>query len=802
MIWVILPLAALLGCAAVYLSRSLPVQDGILQAAGLHATVSIERDRHGVPTIRAENEHDVYFALGFTHAQDRLWQMEMNRRIAAGRLSEVLGETTVGSDVFFRTLGLYRNAERILSALDPASRQALQAYVDGVNSGIANTRTLPVEYHLSRFTPEAWRPVDSLAWQQLLSWKLSSNFGDEFQRSALSQLFGMEKTNQLMPAVPADAAQAAMTQLPRTLPDYIGQRHAALFEPQRYVGSNAWVVSGKLTANGAPLLANDPHLPISLPSPWYLAKLRGGSIDAEGATFPGLPFIVVGRNRQIAWGMTTTMADTQDVVLERLNPADPNQYEVAGRYHDMDIHYEEIQVKSDLLKPPKKPVQIAVRRTVHGPMLSDVGGPVSALPYSVRWSGDDDQGGSFASFLKLNQARNWPEFNAALSNYVAPVHNFMYADQAGNIGFVTAGKLPLRRVGRGAVPTAGWLSGQVWDGWIPFAETPRQYNPERGYIVTANNRVVAENYPYHISYDWAPDFRATRISTQLDQLLATRHRLTPTQMMALQADVVGYPAKGILSYLKQLRGVSPRQRHALNLVRNWDGAMHADSSAATLVTAWLARFNQLLLDRQFERTERASLAKRKLPYLYTSSNGAFVDKVLAAQGVGWCDAPASPQVMPCQVELLRALDHALDELHSELGDDSAQWQWGKVHQMQFPHFPFSEPRLMPGMPTVPRSVFARFFHREVSNGGGDHTVNLAPSSLAADTRYQQFYGVSYRQLIELTPQGTALFIQNTGQSGNVLSPHYDDLLHLQHAGGYLPLAPEPARATLTLTPAR
>jgi penicillin amidase len=799
--WIILPTLVLVGGAVIYLSRSLPVTNGRLEVPGLSAPVRIERDSHGVPTIQASNELDAYYALGLVHAQDRLWQMEMNRRIGNGRLSEVLGETTVGADVYFRTLGLHQNAERIWAALDRDSRRALQAYVDGVNAGIAATRSLPPEFHLLNFKPEPWHPTDSLVWQQLMAWQLSSNFGAELQRSTLTQLFGPDKTNQLMSAVPADAAAPpSVRSAANGLPDYVGRHHAALFAPRRYVGSNGWVVSGKLSASGYPLLANDPHLPTSLPSPWYLARIKGGTLDVGGATFPGLPFVVVGHNRHIAWGMTTTMADTQDVVVERLHPTDQNQYEIAGAYRTMAIRYEEIRVKSDLLKPARPPVRIAVRRTVHGPMLSDAGGPGAGLAFSVRWSGDDEQGASFSSFLKLNHARNWSEFNEALSGYVAPVHNFMYADREGNIGFLAAGKLPLRKEGAGAMPTPGWRDEQVWRGWIPFAEAPRRYNPPEGYIITANNRVVDDSYRHHISYDWDPGYRAARIRAELERLSAGHGKLTVQQMKVLQSDVVDFSANAILPQLKKVVPASEAQRRAIELVRNWDGAMRPDSSAPTLVTAWLAQFNTLLLNRQFAENQRAGLAKRQLNELYAWENDQFLDKVFAAHGAGWC-VPAGPADAPCQADLLRALDNALAELQQQLGGEPGQWQWNKVHKTEFPHFPFSDPRLAVGMPTTPKSMFAGLFHREQAGGGGNNTVNLAPASLAPDTRYLSFHGVSYRELIDLAPNGATLFVQNTGQSGNVLSPHYDDLLRYQQAGGYLSMEPAQAGATLTLLPA-
>lgn len=792
---IIFSIGALVGA---YLWQSLPVTSGQIETGVIAASVTISRDDFAVPTIEAANDLDAYRVLGFVHAQDRLWQMDMHRRLASGRLSEIAGEQLLPSDSFFRTLGLYRNAQKIWKRMSESNKQILQAYVNGVNLGIHQLRRPPVEYALLGVEVEAWTPEDSIVLHQLLAWQLSSNMGAESLRARLIQRLGLEPANQLMPAVPASAAAVTDTQASDWKLRALSPALAKLFAPLTYVGSNSWVVSGKFTRSGGALLANDPHLPLSLPSIWYLASLKGQSLSVSGATLPGLPFVVIGRNAKIAWGLTTMMADTQDVVLERLNPRNPRQYWNGVRYEDMVVTNESIRIKQELLKPARPPVEVQVRRTSHGPLLSDVGGPINGFPYSVRWTGDDDDdGGTIGALIRLNYASNWQEFNDALSTYVAPIHNFVYADTQGNIGFLSPGKFPIRSAGAGSVPAVGWNAAPVWSGWIPYGEVPRRFNPAEGYIVTANNKVVDEHYPYHITHDWVDSYRADRIAAQLRGLITqSQGKLTYEHMRSLQLDTVGFDQmEGVLPALKRLSPRGERQAAALALVRAWDGEMGQDSVAATVVTTWLAHLNAILVQRKLGEQGRLDQEGKQLFSLLNHLNYPLLRQVLGGDASGWCGAATSP---PCRDSLFLALERTLDELSARLGADMSKWQWGKLHKAQYPHFPFSEAKLSPTMPASPSSLFARLFHRELPAAGADNTINVAPVSLDRESRYLQFYGATYRQIVDLKDGADSWFSVNTGESGNPFSAHYFDLAAPYARGDYLPMAGRGVRSTLIL----
>lgn len=796
--WVLLPLgtAAALGYGLVL--RSLPPVSGSLALAGLVQPATIERDQQGVPSIVATTDTDAYFALGVAHAEDRLWQMEMQRRLGSGRLAEVLGESAVGSDVFFRTLGLARRAHQQWEALSPDARAVLRAYVNGVNAGIGSLTALPPEFALTDYRPEPWRPEDSLLWMQVMAWQLSGNLAQEAQRAQLLQLLGASKTRILMgetPDQPAEEYRSARRR-PASAAPLVGAPNP--FEPRRFVGSNAWAVSGRWTASGQAMLANDPHLPLSVPSLWYLARLRGATLDVQGATIPGLPFVVIGRNRDIAWGMTTMMADTQDIVLERIDPRDRNRYEWQGTSQPMTVQTETIRIRRDWLKPARPDLQIRVRRTRNGPLLSDVAGPINGLPFSVRWSGDDDTTGStFSSFVALNRVHDWAGFNAALRGFVAPAHNFVYADRAGNIGYLAPAAFPLRAQGEGTLPVAGWALSDVWTGMLPYERVPRRYNPPEGIIVSANDDAPGPTFVPRLSYDWDPGYRAARIRAELQRLISSGLRIGQEEMARLQGDVTAYAGHDrALRHLLALQPTNDLERAALDQVRRWDGRMTVDSSAPTIVNAWLSHLVALLLDGQ--STQASGEDGARVLASFNFENEPFVERVLSVPASPWCntsgEAPAD-----CAPIVRRALARAVAELSERFGPDPADWRWGRVHHAQFPHFPFSDAHLAPGWPAVRRHPLAWLFHRDLPTDGGTNTVAVAPPSYQSASKYLQFNGATYRQRIDFGASALSCFGQSTGQSGNLLSPHYDDLLAVA-GGACLPMARQTSRATLRLVP--
>ena len=804
-LWVILPFIIILLGGYGYFSKTSAVAQGELKLPGLSATVTLTRDQHSVPYITAKNDFDAYFSLGFVHAQDRLWQMEMNRRLGAGRLSEVLGEQTLGTDLFVRTLGLYRNAQKMLADINPNDKKILLHYVDGVNAGIQQLNVLPPEFLMAGFEPETWLPEDSLVWMQLMTMNLSGNSQDEIQRALLIKTLGLKKTNQLMPAVSLDTADVPTISMSDTTFGLPGTKEGQLtgvmdlLRRGKYVGSNSWVVSGRHTASGTPILANDPHLRNSMPSIWYLAAIKGDRLDSIGATFPGLPFVVIGKNRDISWGMTNLMADTQDIYLEKINPLNRNQYEVDGEYKDMTIYHERVKVKPSFLAKPKPPVTIAIRRTRQGPVISDIGSQLDNFAYSMRWTGDDQTAKSFSSFIKLNYASNWQQFNAALADFEAPAHNFIYADHQGNIGSVSPGYFPLRHKGQGSIPASGWDSGYDWQGWIPFNEVPRQFNPDSGFIVTANNNITDKDYRHHITSDWGNDYRANLISSELKRLIKdTKGKITSEDMQRLQGNIQTPTTNTLLAKFKTLTPNTQRQQEALALLTNWDGLMAMDSPAASLYAAWTGYLNKLLLEDDLNGMQFTPAEQASLHTLLSEPHQKFLETVYIAEQSEFCDYAQTQTKESCQQILYFALDHAIDDLSKKLGSDAEDWAWRKLHKTQYPHYPLSDSHLAEGHPPSDESIFSDFFHRQIANHGDGDTINVAPVSFKRDARYLQFYGPSYRQVVTFGADNPSYFIQNTGQSGNVFSQHYDDLINQFRDQQYLPMTIDKAITTQVL----
>lgn len=769
--FVLLPVVIVLLLALYILFLTLPKVGGTEFIRNINSQIEVDRSESGIPHIKSSIELDAHFGLGLCHAQDRLWQMEINKRKAYGTLSEVFGLATVESDKFFKILNLSANAKKIWERLPEKDKDVLISYSNGVNEGIAQSKVLPIEFLLNGVKPVSWTPIDSIVIMQLMTWNLSTNMASEMRRLLLLRNFGIEKTNQLMPPI----------QLPKSVIDGAAQSQAVdtftidnnlwLTEltPKNFIGSNAWVISGKYTKSGLPMLANDPHLATSIPSIWYLAHLQAPDLDVKGATMPGLPFVVIGRNKDIAWGMTTMMADTQDIILEKINPLNKNQYENQEKYIDMQVTKENINVKSDFLRPAVSPIQLDVRRTVNGPLISDIGTFINGFSYSLRWTGDDEDGGTISSFIKLNRAKNWSEFNEALESFVAPVHYFVYADEKGNIGSLSPGKIPVRSFGDGSIPLEGWLHDSNWKGWIPFSDIPRKYNPSKGYIVSANNKVVEDDYSYNITSDWASDDRAKRIESELSRLIArTNKKIQTSDMVALQRDVKSN-YENLFFYLSKIPAKNKTQEAVLNILHQWNGYMDVNTVSGTILQAWIFHINKLLLEDDFDGVKGLESFALKVNY-------KLLEDVIVKKESEWCDYKKTSQLESCEEIEYLALDHAIYELTMKLGKNPKKWTWGDIHKLQFVSFPYSKSKYSSGWPKLSDSPLSYAFHRAISSSGDDTTVNVAPISGDKNNRYSQFWAASYRQLVDFSGSDEIQFEQLTGQSGNVFSRFYDNAI--------------------------
>ena len=560
-------LLVLAGGSYLYLLSSLPQTNGRLIVAGPNAAIRIERDADGIPAITAQNDDDAAFGLGFVHAQDRLFQMELQRRYAAGRLAEIFGPDAVPIDKQMRVLGLYRAAEAEIPYLSPEVNRAFRAYAAGVNAFLASRRgALPPEFLLLHFSPEPWHEADSLVWGKLMALQLDGNYRGELLRARMARTIPPDDMAFLYPQYPKDAPTTLAMMLPIYSRLALGRLYDAL-PPSvgPHYASNNWVVDGRHSASGKPLLANDPHLGFGAPGFWYLARLKTPDHEIAGTTAAGVPLVVIGHNDHIAWGFTTTTADVEDLFVEKVDPADPGRYLTPDGASPFETRPEKILVRG------AAPVELTVRATRHGPVLSDVLPPGAADPgyvlaLSATFLVPRDR--SAQALWEADRATDWPSFRAAWRNFVGPMQNIIFADGGGTIGFLAPGLVPIRAKGEGWMPAPGWTGEYDWQGFIPFDALPSAVNPASGHFVSANNKIVPDTYPYFLSRDWDLPNRAERI----EALLAATPVQTPVSSAAIQADTFSLMAKQLVPLMTRITPTDAPSREAIRRLRHWDFA--------------------------------------------------------------------------------------------------------------------------------------------------------------------------------------------------------------------------------------
>lgn len=751
-----------------YSRRVLPQTEGTVSLRGLKAEVTISRDADGIPRIQAASRDDALFGLGYAHAQDRLWQLETHRRIAAGRLSEAFGESALETDRFLRALGARRAAAAQWSQASPDLRAALTAYATGVNAFVSESlRARPPEFVLTGIQPEPWTPEDSLGWATMMAWDLSANWSVELLRMRLSLNLPVERINELLPPYPGEKplSTADYAALFRGLKvdGSLGQQ-ALLNAPEsgvEGVGSNNWVVAGSHTESGKPLLANDPHLRLSVPALWYFARIEAPGFKVAGATMPGLPLVVLGQNEQIAWGFTNTAPDVQDLYLERIKPEDPGQYQTPDGWARFDVADEVIKVKG------KPDVAIKVRSTRHGPVISDAGGPTEGLTgpaakpayaLALRWTALDADAGTLEAALGFNVARSVQEFVALSARNVAPMQSMVVADRDGHIGMVAAGRVPVRKPEndlKGLVPAPGWDARYDWAGMLEPSWTPRELDPPRGWIATANQRIHPADYPHFLTSEWAPPYRQQRI----EELLAAKPKHSLASLREIQADQVSLGTRKLLPVLRSAVSNHPLAAAAQKELTSFDGTMAADKAAPLIAWAWARQLTQGLF-----RDEIGSGLYDK--QIVTRIFREALEGVLERRDAWWCDDKTTPAVQEtCEQQINEAFTRALDELQASQGPDVAAWQWGSAHQARSEHRPFSKVKAL-----------SRWFELRTPVGGDTYTVNVSRVSIKPDATTGELYlnehGPSLRALYDLGDPANSRFMHSTGQSGIVFSPLY------------------------------
>jgi penicillin amidase len=782
--------------AWLYGSRVLPQTDGSVSSLqGLQAEVRIERDALGIPTIKASSREDAMFGLGFVHAQDRLWQLEIHRRTGSGRLAEAFGEPALESDRFLRALGVRRAAALQWAQSSPQTRAAITAYTAGINAFIEQgLRARPPEFVLLGLPVEKWAPEDTLAWATMMAWDLGANWSSELLRMRLALKLPVQRINELLPPYPGDqplpTADYATLFRGLKVDGRLGQSalNAAPESGVEGAGSNNWVLSGAHTETGQPMLANDPHLKLSAPALWYFARLDAPGFKVAGATMPGLPIVVLGQNEHVAWGFTNTAPDVQDLYLERIKADDAQQYQTPDGWAGFETFNEVIKVKGHVDVP------IVVRRTRHGPVISDAGLPVTQgltgaakkpdYALAMRWTALDADSGTIDVGIAFNAAKSVDEFIAASSHYLAPMQNMVVADQAGHIGMVAAGRVPLRKPEndlRGLVPAPGWDARYDWSGLLDPALTPREVDPPRGWIATSNQKIHAADYPYFLTSEWVPPYRQQRI----EQLLTAKPKHSLQSLREIQGDQLSLAAKRLLPFIRQAESPHPLAAAAQQELATFDGTMSADRAAPLILWAWTRQLTQAV----FADEIGADLYRRQLG---SRSFREALEGVLERGDAWWCDDKSTPATETCEQQINVAFTRALDELTKQHGGDIAHWKWGAAHQARSEHRPFSR---------VP--MLAKWFELRTPVGGDTYTVNASRVNLRSDPAselYLDEHGPSLRALYDVGDPAKSRFMHSSGQSGVFFSPLYRNFVEPWAKVQDVPVWGGAAEHTLLLQP--
>lgn len=736
------------GGGFLWLRTSLPKVDGVIDASGLSAPVKLERDDRGVLTIRAGSLNDAYFALGFAHAQDRLFQMDLMRHVGAGRLAEIVGADAVPTDRLMRTLGLYASAEQQVAAASPGLKAALEAYAGGVNAFLdQRSGALPLEFLLLRYKPEHWRPADSLVWGRIMALQLSANWREERLNLTLKRTLPADLFQLLEPEA------GSLAGLPSP---WFGRLNVA---------SNNWVVAPAKSKSGAPILANDPHLGLGAPAIWYLVHIVTPQRQLVGATSPGMPLVVIGANDDVAWGLTTTSGDTEDLFEERAVPGDPSRYQAFYGPERFTAREETVKVKDDADR------KFTVRGTRHGPVISDLDDdekpddPILALAAAFLQPNDRTPDALYA----MNQARSVDEFQAALAGFDSPQQNVVFADREGHIGFVAAGRVPVRRkvYANGLLPVPGWVDDYDWTGMIPFDGLPRSRDPASGWLATANNKIVGDDFPFFMAGHWPDDGRYRRIA----ELLEASPVLGVEDFETMQRDTLSAPLRDLVrAWLPWVQDGDPR---IISMLQNWDGHVDRNRPEPLIATLWMSRTAALLL-------------KGKLDKSYDDWwfwNDDVLQRLLAD--------PKQCAPQSCAALLGAALKDASAALAARLGPDPTTWQWGALHRMHFRN---------PVLRNVP--ILGAWLDPDLAADGDMFTLNRGvPAESTDPLNLPDVHGPTMRIVVDLKDPMQASATLAGGQSGNPLSRHYADWLEDWRDGKVRSIVQPPAH-TLTLAPGK
>lgn len=761
------------------ITRSHPKLEGTLKTHFLIDTVYIYRDENGIPHIFAKNEHDLYFALGYVTAQDRLWQMDLSRRIASGRLSEIFGIETLEIDKLFRTLGLNETAKKMQKYLSEKSIEILKSYTDGVNYFIkTNKGNYPVEFKLLGYEPDEWSITDCILITRLIAWQLNFAWWNEPVFSEILSKVGEEKFRRLIPRYPQNA--------PLIIKKYVVPTGKFVEANVKFremfgmvsdgIGSNSWVISGKISKNGKPMLANDPHLPYSLPSIWYQVHLNDGSFDMLGVCIPGTPGIVIGRNNYIAWGLTNVMLDDTDFYVEKIDSVE-KKYFYNGAWLPLNEREEVIHVKG------KGKYSFRVFSTHRGPIISDVyefsfteyipkadARYITSKAVSMQWTGNliSDE---ILVFYKINHAKNWDDFKDALKFFTVPAQNFIYADVYGNIGYYCAGKIPIRKNLNPLLLNSGETDDFDWIGFVQFNQQPNVFNPPENFIATANNKIVPDDYPYYITYLWEPESRAIRIN----EYLSSKEKFELNDFKTLQLDYFSHYAKELTPYIiNAFDGneiTNDFVKNGLRYLKNWGFNFSRDDIATTIFNAFVVA----MMKNTFEDELGGELYKRFI--FYSGVPVRILKQLIIENDTLWFDDVKTVDKVETRDEIIRkSFEEGIYSLRKLLGDDMLSWHWGRLHKLELVH------------PLGLRKPLDKIFNLgPFEIGGAGTTVNNAGFSMLRP--FNCVLGPSMRQIVDFS-ENLLYSIIPAGPSGQIMSRFYDSQTQLYLKGEYVKIEME------------
>lgn len=736
-----------------FLRNSLPQTKGTIKVEQLIDEVKVTRNNHGIPTIEAKNDDDLYFAQGYIQAQDRLFQMDLSRRQASGRLAEVIGESAVQSDKKFLVFNLRKAAEKSIEAYDEESLNVLQKFADGVNAYIEyaiENNKLPYEFTLLGYKPSKWEIVDSLVIGKYMAYDLGGHYDFQIFNNWVLNNLGEEvfrDMNSLSISKDKDIDQ--IVELNKNNSAIIDKKLTQIERPPVDNGSNNWVISGDKSATGKPILSDDPHLGLGTPSVWYQMQLISPNVKVSGVIFAGIPGIILGNNEDIAWGVTNYGPDVQDVYIEKVNPSNPNQFEYDGEYYDARVEIVEIKVKG------KESIPFEIVYSKNGPIIDElVKSTDQNLKYSMRWTAHEATT-ELKSILSINKAKNFTEFETALNDFLAPAQNFVYADKEGNIGFKSNGNIPLRKKGTGILPVPGYDSSYSWSGYVPFDKLPREYNPEKGYLATAN--IETDNkLDYHTSHVWAQPYRMNRI----DEYLSQDKKFTAEDMKSLQNDTLNLSAREFLDDILSVADTSQIDEKILESLKIWDLKDDKNALAPLIFNKWLENIQVNIFENIIEEDVvefmpyKDHYGNHLLRKVFNDENSETIQKSGGIQKI-----------------VMDSYKETIEQIESVQGKNISNWKWGTEHRLSLQH-PLSK---------AVKALSPILNPKEQDVNGSRYTVLAAREKNGKVT-----HGASWRFVYDFS-ENTGYHVVAPGQAGHFMSPYYQSQVDNWGNGNYSPI---------------